>query len=116
ADADQKHGHAGLFLHETHVSACGRGEVVDHAHVFETLFPAGHVDVNGLNQTGRVELVDREALDAALRGVIRDADANAIQARQHVQLGEGQAVDAVHARGVAQRWQVEPAGATWATR
>src|SRR5690606_8812190 len=96
------------------VGARIRRQVLEALDAASRLLPARHVDVHRLagRHAFRTEL---QAALVALRIAVGDADANGIEAIQHVELGHAQAGNAVVQHRAAQRHGVEPAGAAAAT-
>ena len=61
--------------------------------------------------TARV--VEGELGRAAARRVVRHADLDFVVPGEDIELGEGDAIEAVHPRGVLQRREIEPPRAAW---
>src|SRR5690606_9649418 len=86
-------------------------QVVEGAGLRDVLTPAGEVLVDGLRVV-EVGLVDRHVVEAHAVDVVGDAHRDLLEAREHVELGQHDVGDAVHAGRITSDRGVVPAGAT----
>src|SRR5262245_1148559 len=111
ADADEDDRHTDEVGDEVEVVARGLGQVGERAALGDVLAPAGQRDVLA-HRVVQDRLVVREGVERRpLVAAVARADAEDVEAAENVELRDDEAGERVQARGVAQRDEVEPAGA-----
>src|SRR5262249_42878437 len=110
AGAEQRHRAADQLLDAAHILDAGRRQLGEGAGAARALAPAleslPHRRELALRAHG-----EGEALDALAVELVADAGLDLLEAVQHVELGERDAVDAVQLHGLAHQHRIEPAAA-----
>src|SRR3954468_24486985 len=113
SDADDRDRHAAELLEEPHVLLRLLRQFLELPYVADLVVPSGELLPHGL---GLVEqgLVGRDVVVRLAAGAIADADAQRLEAAEHVELREREVGQAVEPRRVPQHAAVEPAAPTLA--
>src|SRR5471030_755000 len=97
------------LLHPLYITAGVGRKLVVLAQVHEVLFPTRHflVDRHGFGEQLRIRGKLGDGLPVGQ--LVRDGDLQLLEAGQHVELGDGEAGEAVDTRSIAEHQRVEPA-------